>query len=57
MRGKSRQGRGGREEEVDLSDLKTLLFQHLRTDEGRAEFQVLVEAEEVKAAAADSSNR
>eukprot|EP00624_Nannochloropsis_granulata_P004718 evm.model.NODE_33733_length_16673_cov_54.385235.1 len=39
-------------EEVDLSDLMTLLFQHLRTDEGRAEFQALVEAEEVKAAAA-----
>jgi len=38
-------------EEVDLSDLMTLLFQHLRTDEGRAEFQALVEAEEVKAAA------
>lgn len=39
-------------EEVDLSDLMTLLFQHLRTDEGRAEFQALVEAEEAKAAAA-----
>lgn len=37
---------------MDLSDLMTLLFQRLRTDEGRAEFQALVEAEEAKAAAA-----
>jgi len=36
------------EEDVDLSNLMTLLFQHLRTDEGRAEFQRLVDAEEAK---------
>jgi len=54
--GQARAGEGREgEEEVDLSDLMTLLFQHLRTDEGRAEFQALVEAEEVKAAAAEAA--
>ncbi len=45
----SEQGQGHGEEgegEVDLKDLITLLFQHLRTDEGRAEFERLVKEEE-----------